>query len=128
MPHRNRGNAHVGNRGNVPINYPPNIPNQMPPRPGAMMNGPPAGPPQPVVQYSNAPPPSYPVPPPQVPMKRPAPPNVNPPQQPVMPPPKRVRYDAPVPSNGYPPAPSYQQMPPQQQPYVSFFYHFRQVA
>ena len=99
------------------MNYAPNIPNQMPPRPGPLMNGPPAVP-QPVVQYSNAPPPSYPMPPPQVPMKRAAPPAVNPVQQPVMPPPKRVRYDAPVASNGYSQPASYQQLAPQPQPLV----------
>ena len=110
MPHR-RGGTHMGNRGNVPINYSQNIPHQMPPRPNTMMNGP-----QPVVSYSNAPPPSYQIPPPQGSMKRPAPPPVNPPHQAIMPPPKRVRYETPSPANGYPTP--YQQLPPQQQSLV----------
>lgn len=102
----------VANRGNVMNRGGPNLHPRgggapMPGRGNTMLGGPP-----PPVPYSSAPPSSYAVPPPviasQIPVKRGGPPMGVPP---VMQP-KRIRYDSPLPANGYGQYP--QQPPPQQ--------------
>lgn len=108
--------GNVGNRGNTmmnrgaPMNISPRGGPPVPPGRGNIMGGLPPPP----AAYSSvppAPPSSYPVPPPVVgsqgPMKRGGPPMGMPPPMP----PKRVRYDAPMPANGYG---QYQQQPPTQ--------------
>lgn len=99
-------------RGNVMNRGGPNLPHRgggapMPSRGNSMLGGPP-----PLVQYSSAPPSSYAVPPPnmgsQIPVKRGGPPMGVPP---VMQP-KRIRYDSPLPANGYHGQYQQQQPPP----------------